>query len=41
MANDFEIKMVVKYGAIEIDFKSWGPCRIIQLISRANPVLYE
>ena len=28
MANDFEIKMTVKSGAVEIDFKSWGPFKI-------------
>ena len=28
MASDFEMKMMVKSDAIEIDFKSWGSFRI-------------
>ena len=39
MVNGFEIKMMAKSGAIEI--VSWGPFRIYQLISKANPALYE
>ena len=41
MVNGFEIKVIVKSGAIEIIFKSWGPFRIYQLIGSANPALYE
>ena len=41
MLNGFEIKKIVKSGAIEIVFKSWGPFRFYQLISSANLALYE
>ena len=41
MANGFEIGMMMKIGAIEIVFKSWGPFRIYQLINSANTALYE
>ena len=42
MANaGFEIKIVVKSGTIEIVFKSWGPFRIYQLISTANPAKFH
>ena len=41
MVNGFEINIIMKSGAIEIVFKSWGPFRIYQLISSFNPALYE
>ena len=41
MVTGFEIKMMVKRIVIEIVFKSWGPIRIYQLITTANPALFK
>jgi hypothetical protein len=37
MFYSFDIKMMVKSGAIERNFKSLGPFGIYQLITTANP----
>jgi hypothetical protein len=41
MVNGFEVKNIVKKGAIEIVFKFWGPFRIYQQINPVNLALYE